>query len=325
MASIQNKLERALVKELEYKKVAAAVEENSQRRATSVKKLNKLAAVLEKELKDFEKLQDLSLKGLFHKVLGNKEEQMEKEKQEYLAASLKYDEVKKELDLIDFEYKVLSEKLEKLKGIGEEVSALSKAREKELLKENSSEGRQLQGVHQKIVKHKHMLHEVAEALAAGEEAIKKLEIVLNYLGRARNWGQWDMMGQSGRGGSGYHRQLMKRTNIDRARAGIHHAQHALRVFDREIKDVYGPQASLQLNIDLGSFNAFADIFFDNLITDWIIQTKIRNAISGVQGARDRVLRMIRSLERERIERKAQLTELEKQRKALIRGRSKSSK
>ena len=271
MSNIQKQLEEALLKELEYKKVAAAVGENEQVRAASVSKLNGLAKILERELRDFEKLQELSLKGLFHKVLGNKEEQMEKEKQEYLAASLKYDEVKKELDLIDFEYKILSEKLNKLNGVSEQVASLSKAREQELLSENSSEGRRLQGIHEKVVQHKHMLEEVAEALQAGEEATKKLEGVLNYLGRARNWGQWDMMGGKGRGG--YHRQMMKQTNIDRARAGIHHAQHALRIFDREIRDVYGPQASLQLKIDLGSFNAFADIFFDNLITDWIIQNQ----------------------------------------------------
>ena len=39
-----------------------------------------------------DKLEGLSLTGLFYSVLGTKRERLDKEREEYLAAKLKYDE-----------------------------------------------------------------------------------------------------------------------------------------------------------------------------------------------------------------------------------------
>ena len=50
---------------------------------------------MRKEFEDIENLEKLGMKALFYKVLGSQEEQLEKERQEYLQASLKYDQVRK--------------------------------------------------------------------------------------------------------------------------------------------------------------------------------------------------------------------------------------
>ncbi len=50
---------------------------------------------LEKEYKDIEKLENLSIKGLFYKILGSKEEQIERERQDYLQIVLKQKEILK--------------------------------------------------------------------------------------------------------------------------------------------------------------------------------------------------------------------------------------
>jgi len=76
-------------------------------------KLDKLDQMWRKEHKEVEKLEGLSLKSVFAKVLGDKEKQLEKERQEYLTAFMKYEEHKKTLEILDFEKNVLEEKVAK--------------------------------------------------------------------------------------------------------------------------------------------------------------------------------------------------------------------
>ena len=56
------------------------------------KQLANLSAALEKEQLDVLKMQHLTLKGIFHSILGDKKQQYEIEKQEYLMATMAYNE-----------------------------------------------------------------------------------------------------------------------------------------------------------------------------------------------------------------------------------------
>jgi len=53
--------------------------------------LEKMDHELNDELKDISKLEGLSTRAIFHKILGNKEQKLEKERQEYLELTLKVD------------------------------------------------------------------------------------------------------------------------------------------------------------------------------------------------------------------------------------------
>ena len=76
-------------------------------------RLVQLKEVLAKEKADVDKLKGLSLTGLFHAVLGDKDLQLQKERQEYLAAKLKYDQCESavaglERDMEDLRGKVMA-------------------------------------------------------------------------------------------------------------------------------------------------------------------------------------------------------------------------
>ena len=57
-----------------------------------------LKETLAKEKADVDKLEGLSLTGLFYSVLGTKDDRLEKERQEFLAAKLKYEDAVESLD-----------------------------------------------------------------------------------------------------------------------------------------------------------------------------------------------------------------------------------
>ena len=117
--------------------------------------------------------------------------------------------------------------------------------------------------------------EMQEAINAGERALNSLRDAEHYLGGARLWGIVDLFG--GRGLSG----IVKHVKIGEASRCLERAKADLRLFQKELRDV---EAIQNLKIDIGGFLTFADFFFDGLITDWLVQSKIQNARKQVADA-----------------------------------------
>ena len=66
----------------------------------------------------------------------------------------------------------------------------------------------------------------------------------------------------------------------------------LRIFQKELRDV---EAIQNQHIDIGGFLTFADFFFDGLIADWMVQSKIQNARKQVADAISQVEWILGSL------------------------------
>jgi len=255
-------------------------------------------------------LEELSVKGLFYKILGSKEEQIEKERQEYLQVSLKYDEAKKSLELLEYERNLLKGKADKLPELEKKLESLIKKREKSLIENNTDAGKQILNLLLIIDTHREFIGNVQQTQKTGEEVIDVLDKMIQHLRQAKDWGQWDMAGRQ-RGAS-----YMKHNQIDRARDLSYHARHLLVRFENDIKQIYGHQ-QFNLNLDFDSFSRFTDIFFDNLISDWIVQQKIQNALTNVSSVRDKIIRILKSMDAEIGKAEAKLADLEGQRKKLI--------
>ena len=122
---------------------------------------------------------------------------------------------------------------------------------------------------------KRMEKEVREAVAAGERALGSLRNAQKCLDGAKNWGIVDMLG------GGLVSSLVKRSKMDEAKAD-------LRKFQKELRDV---SVSMDLRMEIGSFLSFADVFFDNLFVDVMVQSKINEARDQV----DEVIARVESL------------------------------
>lgn len=117
--------------------------------------------------------------------------------------------------------------------------------------------------------------EIREAIAAADVALDHLEAAANQLDRAGSWGIADMLG------GGFLSTLMKHRRMDDADEELEAARDAVRAFARELADV---DRSLDLDLDTGGFLGFADYFFDGIIADWMVQSKIDKAKSQVERA-----------------------------------------
>ncbi|NND07707.1 MAG: hypothetical protein HKN87_15125 [Saprospiraceae bacterium] len=310
MSTTQKALQQALKQQQKAQQIKRHLQQLSEQLEEAYRDLDTVRGQLEKEFKDIEKLEKISLKGLFHRALGSKEDQIEKERQEYLQVSLKYDEAKKSVELLEYEEQILGNKIVDEDLLRKNVEVLFKSREKELIKGKSKQGREILAILQQMDEYAVQVRNLKHVKKNGQQALSMLEKMLAHLDKARDWGQWDMTGR--RGDAAYY----KHSSIDKAKELSYRVKHLLVRFKEDLRVIYGPNA-IDFSIHFASFNRFTDVFFDNLISDWIIQQKIQHALSNVASVRDRVLRILQSLDADIEKSKMSISDLKKSRRQII--------
>lgn len=128
---------------------------------------NELNKLLNKEEKDVKKLESLSMTGLFYSILGSKEEQLDKERQEYLAAKLKYDECCNSISGIESEIINYREELRKYLDLDKEYEKFSNEKQELILSKNDEKSQILIANLDKVNDLELDIKEIKEAINAG--------------------------------------------------------------------------------------------------------------------------------------------------------------
>lgn len=294
MENINEKIKSTFEKVHRSKKLKSHLIELDAKLKTKTKEAKQLKKKLDKENHDVEKLEKLSLSSMFHKILGDKEQQIEIERQEYLQAALLYNACVEEIEKLEYEFKVVNEKQENLSGLEGELKGLMKQKENLLKQSNSTIAFKIIGIDKEVLQNGSIRNEVIEAIQVGKETQQVLKNIHRDLSLTRQWG-----GGGNAYGRGRYSSYQKRSYIDHARKNAYLANQLLRQFEKEIKDVYqNIQVNLSVDLKMDSFSGFLDAFFNNLITDWIVQQKIQKAIGGIQSVYNTVERYVNQLQQE---------------------------
>ena len=88
--------------------------------------LYKLEDQLIINLQDMEELEKMRITSVFYKLLGSQDEQLEKERQEYLTVSIKHKELKKDIEILEYEYKIINSKVQEIGGLETKIEQLKK-------------------------------------------------------------------------------------------------------------------------------------------------------------------------------------------------------
>lgn len=310
LSEIQLEIRSVLDQYKSLENVNSHVSEIDSKLKNAYVKLKELDKVLDKELKDIESLEGIGLRSLFHKTLGDKEKQLDKERQEYLEASLKYNEYKKSVELMEYERDLLSKKLNRLPKIKDELEVLKQRRAKEIINSPDITLRnELSDIFKKNDVSLMLNKELTEALEEGEKGLKLVGIVISHLRKAGEWGRWDMYGDNRRA------EYMKRQSINNASRSLTQAQHQLNIFTRELRDLGENNIAFQLN--MVHFNKFTDFFFDNLISDWIVQQRIKGTLNNIESTYDHIKRILMSLLQEKQNNDKKLLDLEEEKNKIL--------
>lgn len=310
MSEIHKQLKETLLQFRQIQKVRQHHEALRLRLSEEVKALGEVQKALRKEERDVEKLEKTSVRSLFHQMIGDREKQIENERQKYLQVALRYNELSKSIDLMQYELHILENKLLDFDRLKKQYRDLMILREKELMQSDPDVGPELILLHKQIDRGHMLKKDIKEAIKTGREAERILLAMDKELQAARNWGYHDTAG--GRGSSSY----MKHRSIDQAKDLSYRARHALLLFRRELEDVF-EDARIRININMEGFNSFTDIFFDNLISDWIIQQRIGRAMRDVRHVRHQVRATLQQLTKEQPRLEKEMKTLEKKRESMI--------
>lgn len=107
-----------------------------------------------------------------------------------------------------------------------------------------------------------------------DNALLHLTYANTYLSSAGNWGVVDILG------GGLFSSIAKHSKMDDAKREIETSKYAI----KQLKAYLDNVDLDSLSINNSDFFAFADLFFDGFISDWLIQSRIRDAQAQVNDA-----------------------------------------
>lgn len=136
-------------------------------------------------------------------------------------------------------------------------------------------------------KRKGNVQEVKEAMAAGVCAVHCLEEAKKKLEDAKYLGIWDILG------GGALSSMLKYNRLEEAQESLELAGKKVKMFEKELADI---SVNAEIHVEIQSFEKFADIFFDNILSDWAMQEKITRASKQVDEALERIRQLLLSLQ-----------------------------
>ncbi len=266
-----------------YKKLITRTEEDCNRLE---QKWQKLKAELKKEEHDVEKLSKISFANFLHTILNDKEEQLDKEKQEAFTAKLKCDSVLSQLEECKSTLNKLTEKHNRLRHAKEEYATLLKKKRDFILSNMPDKWSGIERGMEEDRMLSSQLKEIREAINAGNNTMTCINHALDALQSAANWGTMDMLG------GGVISTMVKRDKMNEAQSYMTDMQKWIGIFARELKDI---DTTIEADLQLDSFLGFADYFFDGFFVDWAVQSKINSAKDKVHNICDEVQQILSKL------------------------------
>ena len=271
----------------ERKRKSSVLDDLYHQRQELKSRKEELFEIKNREQKDVDKLEKSGLTSFFYEVIGKKDEKLDKEKQEAYEAALKYNTVAGELENVEREITGLQDYVRELPLY--EVK-LRKAIEekKEWLKENNPDKESdILKLESEIAYLESQLKEVREAIDAGKSARISARNAKEKLGSAKNWGVYDLVG------GGMISGLAKHSALDEAQNHINNLQMNLRRFQTELADI---NINGNVEVGVGNFCRFADIFWDNIFVDWAVLDKINNSLDSITSVERKITDTLSGLE-----------------------------
>ncbi|WP_182876693.1 hypothetical protein [Microbispora sp. H10670] len=244
---------------------------------TQIEEVRGVLADLERQLakedRDVAKLEQGGFAGFLAGLTGNKEERLARERAEAVAARQRVGGQRSRLEWLSGDLRTTDQSLAELGNPHHELEVLLARKERMLVESGDPRGRELSDVAARLANVAADLREHEEARQAGAAAGQAVGYVLRHLGGARGASTWDMFS-----GGGF-ADMVEHGHLRQADEAAWHAQGALDRFSRELADI-GVAAAPQLpKVDT---RWFADVFFDNIITDAIKHQRIARTGEAVR-------------------------------------------
>lgn len=290
---------------MEEKRLEAKLAELKCQQEELVEKTDELRQIMKDEQEDVDRLNSRNLTAFYYKVTGKMGEKLSKEEQEAYAAAVRYDTAERELLAVNEEIERCRDQLSDLSGCGRRYEALIEEKKEEIKKTGSPDAVRIMEIEEKIAFQKSRQKELEEAVRAGRRAQDIAIEIKNHLDKAKSWSTVDIIG------GGILSDVIKYDAIGKAKEMTDQLQLALRSFRTELADVT-EELHGDVNTEISSALCFADYFFDNLFTDWLVRTRINESREKVDQTCSQIQKILQNLGSEQVESVRVQSQLEKE-------------
>ncbi|GAA2208980.1 hypothetical protein GCM10009850_044380 [Nonomuraea monospora] len=234
--------------------------------------LEELEAELAAEERDVARLEG-GLSAVLARMLGNREERMERERAEAAVARERVHGHRARLAQLEADAAAAAAELAVLDPASREYARLLAEKEQQLIRGGGPGAPELADLGAALDRLSADLRECAEARQAGQGAHEALGVVLRFLSSARDASTFDVLGGGLLADAFEHDRL---TSADKA---AWQAQRALDVFARELADTGIAARPVMPKVDT---RWFVDAFFDNIISDVLKHQRIEKTRAEVK-------------------------------------------
>lgn len=297
MSEIRKLLKEKILELEQIRKIKLHIVHLKDRLKDEEKALEVMGIMLDKEQRDVELLEKEGLQSMLRKLIGDREQKLEKEKDEYVRAALRYNALFKSVELIKYELSLLEKKEQNDDTVKIEVEELIQKRGEEILRIEPENAAQIQNV----FKEKDKLHKfsanIDEAYEAGQLAYGHVRRIENYIHAAKDSRMWHQ--------TLYHARDM----------GVK-ARHIMIYFLTELSEVLDTD-HYKFNLQIEDDNDFSMVFPVYITFGWRYEQSIEKSLQNIKETRLEIQKVLDQLEREKINVKESLKALDEKHRNLI--------
>lgn len=238
------------------------------------------------EEKDVKKLEHLSLTRVLVALHGSREDALAREKAQAEAAAYRVAQAQQRLDAARAELASMEERQAQLAGAPQAYADALAAKEQYLTQSADPRGSRLLALAEQRGRLNAELNELHRASDDASAAVQALGDVQDRLGTAGNWSTFDTYLDHGMIANS-----IKHDRIDQAAEAARAADQRLAALRSDLAELGGCEPTAP-RLEISSGFKFADIFFNNIVTDLAVDRQIRDAQDNV----DRSVQQVSALQ-----------------------------
>ncbi len=272
MTDTKTRLEEVQRKIEDLSKIETEFTVTEQKRIEIEDSINRILAQLESKNDEINKLEGFSIGGAIKSIFVNKAKTLEQKRNEYYSLSKAYDKLKIDKAGVDFEYKILNDKVKTLTKFKKEFEYLIELRAKELLTENSSQGHALKNILKDFDNEKELLGNLNITKAILDKVLNRLTLLGAAFSEVESYTSWKRH-------RGRNFRFSKRQAINRAKELNLECKLLLNELEKSFSKIGYTYRTIDLQ--LVNFENILGMFFDNIFSDLILQQNLSKAIAEV--------------------------------------------
>lgn len=244
------------------------------------KVLERLEEKLNKEFKDVEKFNKISVVNIIGTIFNFREEKLYKEEQEYLEAKLRYEEYRVTVEELKNDLETTKSRIESISNYEERYEELIQEKSELLKGLDLNKRLELEEIEDSINRYVKEGIEIKEAIDEAINCDFTVNSALKYLNDASGLATWDILG------GGAVTSIMKHDAVNSAKKEIERLGYAITKLEKELSDIN--MVSISGNFNNIESSYLVDVFFDNIFTDISVSNKIDSSLDSVRNVKNKL-------------------------------------